>query len=240
VIRTAGLSAAGVAFNPNMLRHDQCRRRVPARPLAGALDFFSVGTNLLQCFLAATGATRAAPFANPLEPSFLRLLVGLCQGRAWAVVGLCGDMAGRARCGRSAAGSTAQRAHRISHEGAHQQAVGRRAAPWWNARLAPGPWRRADGRRTRHWRPLRSRARVVRVRADCRTKEGRSSRRSTFSAAPGGPHARDVEAVWRRGRTLDGFGHGFAIPRKTDAVDANSMAVVKGGVGGAHSTAMPC
>ncbi len=83
-----------------------------------------------------------------------------------------------------------------------------------------------------HWRPLPlTEPELVRVRADCRTKEEAIKAAADLLYGSGRTdRPRDVEeAVWRREADYStGVGHGFAIPHcKTDAVDANSMAVVK-------------
>ncbi len=83
-----------------------------------------------------------------------------------------------------------------------------------------------------HWRPLPlTEPELVRVRADCRTKEEAIKTAVDLLYGAGRTdRPRDVEeAVWRREADYStGFGHGFAIPHcKTDAVGANSMAVVK-------------
>ncbi len=83
-----------------------------------------------------------------------------------------------------------------------------------------------------HWRPLPlTEPELVRVHADCRTKEEAIKTAVDLLYGAGRTdRPRDVEeAVWRREAEYStGFGHGFAIPHcKTDAVGANSMAVVK-------------
>jgi len=82
------------------------------------------------------------------------------------------------------------------------------------------------------WRPLPlTDPELVRVRVDCRTKEEAIKTAADLLYGAGRTdRPRDVEeAVWRREADYStGFGHGFAIPHcKTDAVDANSIAVVK-------------
>ena len=213
-------------------------------PLRRELDFFSIGTNdLLQYFLAADRANpRVAALANPLEPSFLRLLDRIvseahARGR-W--VGLCGEMGGQARLPAGAGRSRLRRAQRgaagdCRDEGPAQPACRPpRAARWWSAPLTRhGPRRRAAcSTSARHWRA----AAADRPRTGPRPRglphEGRGDQGGVDLLYGAGrtDRPRDVEeAVWRREADYStGFGHGFAIPHcKTDAVDANSMAVVK-------------
>jgi len=242
----ARLAAAGVAFNPAMPVGAMIE--VPSaafllEPLAGALDFFSVGTNdLLQYFLACDRDNpRLTPLANPLEPSFLRLLDRIVsEARAhgrW--VGLCGDMAGRARFLPVLVGLgfdelsvpppevPATKALISGLSAAACRALVERAI---GARTARDVEQMVDERG--HWRPLPlTEPELVRVRADCRTKEEAIKTAVDLLYGAGRTdRPRDVEeAVWRREADYStGFGHGFAIPHcKTDAVDANSMAVVK-------------
>jgi fructose-specific PTS system IIA-like component len=82
-----------------------------------------------------------------------------------------------------------------------------------------------------HWRPLPlTDPGLVRIRADCRTKEEAIKTAVDLLYGAGRTdRPRDVEeAVWRREADYStGVGHGFAIPHcKTDAVDADSMVVV--------------
>jgi multiphosphoryl transfer protein len=242
----ARLAAAGVAFDRGMPVGAMIE--VPSAaflvgPLAGALDFFSVGTNdLLQYFLACDrGHPRLAPFANPLEPSFLRLLDHIVsQARAhgrW--VGLCGEMGGRARFLPVLVGLgfdelsmpppdiASTKALLSGLSAAACRALVERAMEAPTARDVEGL---LDDRS--HWRPLPlTEPELVRVHADCRTKEDAIKTAVDLLYGSGRTdRPRDVEeAVWRREADYStGVGHGFAIPHcKTDAVDANSMAVVK-------------
>ncbi len=150
----ARLAAAGVAFDPGMPVGAMIE--VPSAaflvgPLAGALDFFSVGTNdLLQYFLACDrGNPRLAPLANPLEPSFLRLLDRIVsEARASRALGGAVRRDGRKRpfpadTGRPRVRRT-QRAAAGDRgdEGAAQRGVGRRVPGARRARDA-GAERRA-------------------------------------------------------------------------------------------------
>ncbi|HEX7486570.1 MAG TPA: phosphoenolpyruvate--protein phosphotransferase [Vicinamibacterales bacterium] len=240
------LATEGVAFDPGMPLGAMIE--VPSAafiigPLSEALDFFSVGTNdLLQYFLAADRANaRLTALANPLEPSFLRLLdhivsdVHAC-GR-W--VGLCGEMGGQPRYLPVLVGLGLDEISLATPEIASTKALltGLSAARCralveqaMKASTARDVARLLDQRD--HWRPLPlTEPGLVRVNADCRTKEEAiKSAVDLLYAAGRTDRPRDVEeAVWQREATSStGFGHGFAIPHgKTDAVGANSMAIVK-------------
>lgn len=240
------LAAAGVAFDRGMPVGAMIE--VPSAaflvgPLAGALDFFSVGTNdLLQYFLACDrGNPRLAPLANPLEPSFLRLLDRIVSEahacRRW--VGLCGEMGGSARVLPVLVGlgfdelsmpSPAIAATKALLSGVSATACRALVERAMQAQSAGEVERMLDERA--HWRPLPLiEPELVRVRADCRTKEEAIKTAADLLYGAGRTdRPRDVEeAVWRREADYStGFGHGFAIPHcKTDAVGANSMAVVK-------------
>ena len=242
----ARLAASGVAFDPNMRLGAMIE--VPATAflidqLSGMLDFFSVGTNdLLQFFLAADRASsHLAPRGNPLEPSFLRLLDRIVSdahacGR-W--VGLCGEMGGRARYLPVLVGLGLDEislappdiaATKALLSGVSATACRALVERAMQARTAADVERMLDERA--HWRPLPlTEPELVRVHADCRTKEEAIKTAVDLLYGAGRTdRPRDVEeAVWRREAEYStGFGHGFAIPHcKTDAVGANSMAVVK-------------
>jgi fructose-specific PTS system IIA-like component len=242
----ARLANAGVAFDREMPVGAMIE--VPSAafligPLSGAMDFFSVGTNdLLQYFLAADRANpRLAPLANPLEPSFLRLLdriVSEAHGRGrW--VGLCGEMGGQARYLPVLVGLGLDEISLAPPDIASTKALlsGVSAAACralveraMEARTAGDVERMLDERA--HWRPLPlTEPELVRVDADCRTKEEAIKAAVDLLYGAGRTdQPRDVEeAVWRREVEYStGFGHGFAIPHcKTDSVGANSMAIVK-------------
>jgi fructose-specific PTS system IIA-like component len=242
----ARLAAAGVAFNREMPVGAMIE--VPSAAfliarLADTMDFFSVGTNdLLQYFLAVDRANpRMAPLANPLEPSFLRLLDHIVSDahRCGRWVGLCGEMGGQARYLPVLVGLgldeislappdiASTKALLGSLSGSACRALVERAM---QAPGAPDVARLLDERG--HWRPLPlTEPELVRVDADCRTKEEAIKAAVDLLYGAGRTdRPRDVEeAVWRREAEYStGFGHGFAIPHcKTDAVGANSMAIVK-------------
>ena len=242
----ARLAAAGVALDHGMPVGAMIE--VPSAafligPLAGALDFFSVGTNdLLQYFLASDrGHPRLSALVSPLEPSFLRLLDRIvseahANGR-W--VGLCGEMGGKARFLPILVGLGFDELSMPSPEIAATKALlsGLSAAACralveraMEAPAARDVERMVDERA--HWRPLPlTEPELVRLDADCRTKEEAIKTAADLLYGAGRTdRPRDVErAVWLREADYStGFGHGFAIPHcKTDAVDANSMAVVR-------------
>ena len=242
----ARLAEAGVAFNAEMPLGAMVE--VPSAafligPLSDALDFFSIGTNdLLQYFLAADRANpRLAALANPLEPSFLRLLDRIvseihAHGK-W--VGLCGEMGGQVRhlpvlvglgldeisLASPEIAATKARLAGLSATGC--RALVERALQMSTATDVARLLEERD-----HWRPLPLiDPHLVSVDADCRTKEEAIKTAADLLYAAGRTERpRDVEeAVSEREATYStGFGHGFAIPHcKTDAVSANSMAVVK-------------
>jgi multiphosphoryl transfer protein len=242
----ARLAEEGVAFDAGMKVGAMIE--VPSAafllgPLSEALDFFSVGTNdLLQYVLACDrGHPRLAALANPLEPSFLRLLDRIvseahANGR-W--VGLCGEMGGTARFLPILVGLGFDELSMPPPEIASTKSLvsGLSAAACrtlveraMQARTARDVERLLDERG--HWvpRPL-TEPEMVQVHADCRTKEEAIKTAVDLLYGAGRTdRPREVEdAVWRREADYStGFGHGFAIPHcKTDAVDANSMAVVK-------------
>jgi phosphoenolpyruvate-protein phosphotransferase len=244
------LAGAGVAFNRDMPVGAMIE--VPSAafligPLAGALDFFSVGTNdLLQYFLAADRANpRMAPLANPLEPSFLLLLdriVSEAHGRGrW--VGLCGEMAGLARHLPIMVGLGLDEISIAPPDIASTKALLAGLSATSCRALVERAMEAATARDVErlledrgHWRPLPlTEPELVRVGADCRTKEEAIKAAVDLLYGAGRTdQPRDVEeAVWRREAEYStGFGHGFAIPHcKTDAVGADSMAIVKLGGG---------
>ncbi len=242
----ARLAEAGVPFDPGMPVGAMIE--VPSAafligPLSGATDFFSIGTNdLLQYFLAADRSSpRLAPLANPLEPSFLRLLDRIVSeahgcGR-W--VGLCGEMGGQARYLPILVGLGLDEISLAPPDIASTKALlGGLSASACRAlveRAVLAPTSRdvaalLDERG--HWRVLPlTEPELVHVDADCRTKEEAIKAAVDLLYGAGRTdQPRDVEeSVWRREVEYStGFGHGFAIPHcKTDAVDANSMAIVK-------------
>jgi multiphosphoryl transfer protein len=242
----ARLAAAGVPFDPGMPVGAMIE--VPSAAfligtLSGTMDFFSIGTNdLLQYFLAADRSSpRLAPLANPLEPSFLRLLDRIVSeahgcGR-W--VGLCGEMGGQARYLPVLVGLGLDEISLAPPDIASTKALlGALSASACRAlveRAVLAPTSRdvaalLDERG--HWRVLPlTEPELVHVDADCRTKEEAIKAAVDLLYGAGRTdQPRDVEeSVWRREVEYStGFGHGFAIPHcKTDAVGANSMAIVK-------------
>ena len=210
--------------------------------LAEHLDFFSIGTNdLLQYFVAADRANpRVAHLYEPLSPAFVRLLKHIVDGAhargRW--VGLCGELAGDVRALPLLVGLGLDE---ISLAAPGIAGVKAALREYWSGPCAELVARAAASATTgdvtaalgapglRRPRPLLTPELVLR-RADCRSKaeaiktivdllyvEGRTDR----------PRAVE-DAVWRREEVYStGFGHGFAVPHcKTDAVGANSLAVV--------------
>ncbi len=242
----ARLRSEGVAFDPTMPLGAMIE--VPAAAFlipefSRLLDFFSIGTNdLLQYFMAADrGSARLATLANPLEPSFLRLLDRIAadaraHGR-W--VGLCGELGGQPRCLPLLVGLGLDEISMAPQEIASAKTlIGGLSAAGCRALVeramaassAAEVAQLLDARS--HWRqePLlvpelvaldvdvRSREEAIKAAVDLLYAAGRTDR------------PRDVEeAVWQREAACStGFGHGFAIPHcQTDAIGANSMAVVR-------------
>ncbi len=242
----ARAAAAGRPFNPRMPVGAMVE--VPSAALmidhlSRVLDFFSLGTNdLLQYFAAVDrGHARLAALADPLEPSFVRLLHRVvddahAHGRR---VGLCGDMGGRAtylpllvglgldEISMAAPDIPAMRARIADLSAVAAGAMVERALGASNARDVASLlgtyalWREL---------PLTD-PELVELDADCRTREEAIKAAVDLLSAVGRTdRPREVEeAVWRREETgSTGFGHGFAIPHcKTDAVGASSLAVVR-------------
>jgi fructose-specific PTS system IIA-like component len=246
----AALEAAAVAFDrqtPLGAMIEVPSAALMIAQLSGVLDFFSIGTNDLLQYFAAVDRTnpRLASLANPLEPSFIRLLhrVVTDAHAAGRWVGLCGEMGGQARClplmvglGLDEISLAAPDIAVIRGLLADLSASGC-AALVERAMEAATPReveRLLDGRG--HWReiPLIE-PDLVELDVDCRTKEEAiKAAVDLLSAAGRTDRPRDIEeAVWRREDTYStGFGHGFAIPHcQTDAAAASSMAIVKLGAG---------
>ena len=212
-------------------------------PLSRVLDFFSVGTNDLLQYFAAVDRTnpRLASLADPLEPSFLRLLHQIVADAhaAGRWVGLCGEMGGQARYLPLMVGLGLDEISLAAPDIAATRALladcrrpraGRSSNARWRAATAREVAQLLDERG--HWRELPlTEPELVEIDADCRTKEEAIKAAVDLLYAAGRTdRPREVEeAVWRREETYStGFGHGFAIPHcKTDAVGASSMAVVK-------------
>jgi multiphosphoryl transfer protein len=242
----AALEAAAVAFDRQTKLGAMIE--VPSAALmigqlGRVLDFFSLGTNDLLQYFAAVDRTnpRLASMANPLEPSFIRLLHQVVTGAhaAGRWVGLCGEMGGQARClplmvglgldeiSLAAPDIPSIRALLADLSGSGCAALVERAMDAATAREVE---QLLDERG--HWRemPLIE-PDLVELDADCRTKEEAiKAAVDLLSAAGRTDHPRELEeAVWRREETYStGFGHGFAIPHcQTDTVAASSMAVLK-------------
>ncbi len=242
----AVLAAAAVSFDSQMPVGAMIE--VPSAalmigPLSRVLDFFSLGTNDLLQYFAAVDRTnpRLSSLADPLEPSFIRLLhqVVADAHAAGRWVGLCGEMGGRARylplmvgldldeISLAAPDIAATRGLLADLSAAGCQALVERARRAATAREVA---QLLDERG--HWRemPLTG-PELVEIDADCRTKEEAIKAAVDLLYAAGRTErSREVErAVWRREETYStGFGHGFAIPHcQTDAAGASSMAVVK-------------
>jgi fructose-specific PTS system IIA-like component len=242
----SNLSAAGVAFDRQMpvgAMVEVPSAALMIEQLSQALDFFSIGTNdLLQYFAAVDRShPRLATLADPLEPSFIRLLQRIVSdahaNRRW--VGLCGEMAGHARylplliglgldeISLAAPDIPATRALLADLSAAGCAELVEQATHVSTSREVA---QLLDGRD--HWRALPlTEPDLVEVDADCRTKEEAIKAAVDLLYAAGRTdRPRDVEeAVWQREATYStGFGHGFAIPHcKTDAAGASSMAIVK-------------
>jgi multiphosphoryl transfer protein len=246
----SNLSAAGVAFDRQM--RVGAMVEVPAaalmiEQLSQTLDFFSIGTNdLLQYFVAVDRShPRLAALADPLEPSFIRLLQRIVTdahaNQRW--VGLCGEMAGQPQylpllvglgldeISLAAPGIASTRALIGDLSAAGCAALVERAIHASTSRDVATLLDQRD-----HWRALPLiEPDLVEVDADCRSKEEAIKAAVDLLYAAGRtdrPHEIE-EAVWRREATYStGFGHGLAIPHcKTDAVGASSMAIVKLRVG---------
>jgi fructose-specific PTS system IIA-like component len=242
----SNLAAAGVAFDRRMpvgAMVEVPSAALTIEQLSQALDFFSIGTNdLLQYFAAVDRShPRLAALADPLEPSFIRLLQRIVSdahaNRRW--VGLCGEMAGHTRylplliglgldeISLAAPDIPLMRALVADLSAAGCAALVERAT---HASTSRDVAQLLNGRD--HWRALPlTEPDLVEVDADCRTKEEAIKAAVDLLYAAGRTdRPREVEeAVWQREATYStGFGHGFAIPHcKTDAVGASSMSIVK-------------
>jgi len=240
------LSGAGLEFNREMPVGAMIE--VPSAaymlgPLSEALDFFSIGTNdLLQYFLAADRANpRLTTLANPLEPSFLRLLYRIVSEvhRCGRWVGLCGEMGGQAQYLPILVGLGLDEISLASPEIASTKALLSGLSAAGCRRLLERAMQASTARDVAHllderdhWTPMPlTEPELVRLDADCHTKEEAIKAAVDLLYAAGRTdRPREVEdAVWHREATYStGFGHALAIPHcKTDAVVASSMAVVK-------------
>lgn len=211
--------------------------------LCRELDFFSIGTNdLLQYFMAADRSNRKlGGLYNPMNPAFLRLLKRIVdevhsQGR-W--VGLCGEMGGQIRClpllvglgldeiSMASPGIAAAKAEVASLSAASCRVLLEHALGCSTAGEVEQSVEGSAGRRPA---PLIDPDLVV-IGARSRSKEEAIKEIVDRLYVTGRTDLpRDVEeAVWQREAVYStGFGHGFAIPHcKTDAVRANSLAVLK-------------
>ncbi len=242
----AALAAAGVAFDGQMpvgAMIEVPSAALMVGQLSRVLDFFSIGTNDLLQYFAAVDRTnpRLAALADPLDPSFIRLLHQVVTDAhvAGRWVGLCGEMGGQARCLPLMVGlgldeislaapdipATRGRLADLSAAGcaALVERAGRAATSREVAQLLA---------ERSHWRemPLAEPG-LVETDVDSRTKEEAIKAAVDLLYAAGRTdRPREVEeVVWRREETYStGFGYGFAIPHcQTDAVEASSMTVVK-------------
>jgi multiphosphoryl transfer protein len=242
----AALDAQGVAFDRAMQVGGMIE--VPATAfmmgaLSQVLDFFSIGTNdLLQYFLAADRTNPlVAPLANPLEPPFVHLLDQIITGAhangRW--IGLCGELGGQARYLPILVGLGLDEISMAIPEVASTKALlsslsaARCRELVDHALHASVPGEVAERLDERsHWRPqplLEPDLVALEVDAQCK-EEAIKAAVDLLYAAGRTDRPRDVEdAVWRRESGYStGFENGFAIPHcKTDAVAANSMAVVR-------------
>jgi fructose-specific PTS system IIA-like component len=212
--------------------------------LARVFDFFSIGTNdLLQCFFAADRTNpRVAPLANPLEPAFLRLLDLIVteahRGERW--VGLCGELGGQPRYLPLLVGLGLDEISMASPEVAATKALlsGLSAARCrelagraFQASTAAEVAHLLDDRG--HWRPQPLlEPDLVALDVEAYSKEEAIKAAVDLLYAAGRTDLpREVEhAVWRSEASAraSGVGHGFAVTHcRTDAVAANSMAVVR-------------
>jgi fructose-specific PTS system IIA-like component len=242
----AALATAGVAFDrpvPLGAMIEVPSAALMIGQLSVVLDFFSLGTNDLLQYFAAVDRTnpRLASMADPLEPSFIRLLhqVVTDAHAAGRWVGLCGEMGGQARClplmiglgldeiSLAAPDIAAIRGLLADLSGSGCAALVERAMEAATSREVE---QLLDERG--HWRemPL-TEPDLVELDVDGRTKEEAiKAAVDLLSAAGRTDRPREIEeAVWRREETYStGFGHGFAIPHcQTDAAAASSMAIVK-------------
>jgi fructose-specific PTS system IIA-like component len=211
--------------------------------LRSELDFFSIGSNdLLQYFVAADRTNpNVSGLYDPLGPAFLRLLRKIVDDlhARDARVSLCGEMAGQVgylpllvgleldelsmpapnitEVKAELAGLSAIACRALLFDALDCSTAGEVAAHIEQfARVRPAPLIDPE---------------LVIVDADCRSKEEAIKQAVDCLYAAGRTVApREVEdAVWQREAVYStGFGHGFAIPHcKTDAVRANSLAVLK-------------
>ncbi len=242
----AALRAAGVAFDPQMPVGAMIE--VPSAALmigqlSGSLDFFSIGTNDLMQYFAAVDRTnpRLAALADPLEPSFIRLLhqVVTDAHAAGRWVGLCGEMGGQARCLPLMVGLGLDEISLAAPDIAVTRGLVAELSAEGCAALVNRAMRAATGAEVAqileergHWRemPL-TEPEIVELDVDCRTKEEAIKAAVDLLYAAGRTdRPREIEeAIWRREESYStGFGHGFAIPHcQTGAAGASSMAVVK-------------
>jgi fructose-specific PTS system IIA-like component len=242
----ASLAAAGVAFDAGMpvgAMVEVPSAALMVEQLGRVLDFFSIGTNdLLQYFTAVDrNNPRLAALADPLEPSFIRLLGQVVAGAraAGRWVGLCGEMGGHARFLPLMVGLGLDE---VSLAPAEIPTIRALVADLSAAGCAALVERAAGAATSRevaqlldergHWRekPL-TEPDLVELDADCRTKEEAiKAAVDLLSAAGRTDRPRDIEeAVWRREEAdSTGFGFGFAIPHcQTDAAETGSMAIVR-------------
>jgi len=211
--------------------------------LSREFDFFSLGTNdLLQYFAAADrGNPRVAPWQDPLQPAFLRLLrKAVEEARAagkW--IGLCGEMGGRILWLPLMVGL-----------GLDEVSVALTAVTPLKAALAQWPaaaCRELTARAEACGTALEVRAvlhdgatrrpslltlpELMLPDADALTREEAIKLAADQLYALGRTEQPQLieEAVWQREAVYStGFGHGFAIPHcKTDAVSASSLVVLK-------------
>ena len=240
------LAEAGVAFDTSMAVGAMIE--VPAAAfmldrLCGQLDFFSIGTNdLLQYFHAVDRANpKVSGLYDPLNPAFLRLLQMIVKEiharGGW--VGLCGEMAGEIRClpllvglgldelSMAAPGIPELKAELAGLAVAPCRALLQDALDCPTAGYVERLLQQFGGSRPA---PLIHPDLVITA-SDSRTKEEAVKELVDRLYVTGRTdRPREVEeSIWQRETVYStGFGHGFAIPHcKTDAVRANSLAVLK-------------
>jgi multiphosphoryl transfer protein len=239
----AGLEAEGVPFDRKMPLGAMIE--VPAavfilRELSGLLDFFSIGTNdLLQYFLAVDrNNPRLTALANPLEPSFLRLLDRIVADAhaAGRWVGLCGEVGGQARylpllvglgldeISMSAPDVPTVKALMSGLSADRCRALVERAM----AASSAADVAQLLGTRT-HWRqePLLQ-PELVALDVDAQSKEEAiKAAVDVLYGAGRTDRPREVEEAAWRSEPTSSFS-GFAIPHcKTNAIATNSIAVVR-------------
>lgn len=241
------LRAAGHAFHEKMPVGAMIE--VPASAflldgLCAALDFFSIGTNdLSQYFFAADRENpKLAGVANVRNPGFLALLNLVAREirKRGKWVGLCGEMAADPRNLPLLLGLGL---HEVS-AGVHAIPLLKRSAARLSAAECRGLLERAMACRStaevealldsaslaQRSEPLLT-SELVTLRSDSLSKDEaiREMVDALYAAGRTEDPQRTEEAVWaREAAYATCLGHGFAVPHcKTDAVSANSIAILK-------------